>query len=126
VARVLERAFSLSTYAIHLTTKRSQTSLTLDLANVARGQEGEVVETDSEKQSVSRIANDGTYNMLWGLGAVNGAFRCECKRSACTEHVLMTTSEYVCLRSRDESVYSPGHDGPLPQAVSSIGFVKSS
>ena len=83
--------------------------MTLDLANLARGQEGEVVETDGEKQSVSRTANDGTYNMLWGIGAVDGAFRCECNRTVCTEHVFMTTSEYVRLRSRDDSVYSPGH-----------------
>jgi hypothetical protein len=79
------------------------------------------METDSEKQSVSQIANDGTYNMLWGLGAVDGAFRCECNRLACTEHVLMTTSEYARLRSRDEPLYSPGHDGLLPEGVSSSG-----
>ena len=77
--------------------------------------------TDSQKQRASRMANDGSYNMLWGLGAVDGAFRCECNRSACTEHVFMTTSEYVRLRSRDESVYAGGHNDPLPQGVSSIG-----
>jgi hypothetical protein len=67
------------------------------------------VETESQKQSASRTANDRTYNLLWAFEADGGAFLCECNRSACTEQIPMTPSEYVRLRDRQEIVYASGH-----------------
>ena len=71
------------------------------------------METDGRKRSVSRMANDRIYNELWGFGAQDGAFLCECMDS-CVVEVLMTPSEYVRLRDRREIVYAPGHDGVIP------------
>jgi hypothetical protein len=68
------------------------------------------VETDSQKQSASRIANDRTYNLLWALEAEGGAFLCECNRAFCTERIPITPSEYVRLRDRSESIYASGHE----------------
>jgi hypothetical protein len=70
------------------------------------------VQTDSQKQSASRIANDRTYNLLWALAAEGGAFLCECDRPSCTERIPMTPSEYVRQRDRHESIYSSGHGTP--------------
>jgi hypothetical protein len=64
------------------------------------------VEIDSRAQSVSRVASDQIYNVLWGVEAEDGAFLCECNRLSCTEVVMMTGSEYVGLRDRGESVYA--------------------
>ena len=72
--------------------------------------------TDSRKLSVSRTGNDHIYNVLWGVVAEDGAFRCECNDS-CIVEVLMRPSEYVRLRDRGEFVYAPGHDGAIPQNV---------
>ena len=47
------------------------------------------METDGRKKSVSRMANDRIYNELWGFGAQEGAFLCECMDS-CVVEVLMT------------------------------------
>jgi len=77
------------------------------------GRKGEVVETYGRKKSVSRMANDRIYNELWGFGARDGAFLCECMDS-CVVEVLMTPSEYVRLRDRREIVYALGHDGVIP------------
>jgi len=72
------------------------------------------VETDSRKQSVSWMANDHIYNVLWGVAGEDGAFLCECNGSSCTVEVPMTPSEYVRLRDRGELVYAPDHDGAIP------------
>ena len=64
------------------------------------------MEIDSRAQSVSRVASDQIYNVLWGVEAEDGAFLCECNRLSCTEVVMMTGSEYVGLRDRGESVYA--------------------
>ncbi len=72
------------------------------------------METDSQKQSVSRSANDRTYNLLWAVAAEGGAFLCECDRSSCTERVPMTPPEYVRVRERHEYVFAQGHDRPFP------------
>jgi hypothetical protein len=42
------------------------------------GQQGEVAETDSHNQGVSRAVNDLIYNTLWGVAAEEGGFLCEC------------------------------------------------
>ena len=70
--------------------------------------------TDSRKQSVPRAVNDQIYNALWGVGAEEGGFLCECEGSFCTVVVLMAPSEYVGLRDRSELVYAPGHDDAIP------------
>ena len=64
------------------------------------------MEIDSRAQSVSRVASDQIYNVLWGVEAEDGAFLCECNRLSCTEVVMMTGSEYVGLRDLGESVYA--------------------
>jgi hypothetical protein len=71
------------------------------------------VESDSGKQSVSLMVNDRIYDALWGFGAEDGAFVCECNRSSCAEEVVMTPSKYLSLRDRGEIVTAPGHDGPI-------------
>jgi hypothetical protein len=70
------------------------------------GEKGEVVE---RQERVSRIANERTYNLLWGLDAVDGAFLCECDRPSCIERVPMTLAEYVRRRDREEIIYAGGH-----------------
>ena len=65
------------------------------------------------EQNVSWTANDHIYNELWGFGARDGAFLCECMDS-CAVEVLMTPSEYVRMRDRRELVYAPGHGNAIP------------
>jgi hypothetical protein len=67
------------------------------------------VESDSQKQSASRTANDRTFNLLWALGAEGGAFLCECNRVSCSERIPITPSEYVRLRDRNEYIFASGH-----------------
>ena len=71
------------------------------------------MDANSQKQSVSRVANDRTYNLLWAVAAEGGAFLCECSRSSCTEQIALTPSEYVRLRERHEYVFAGGHAPPL-------------
>ena len=71
------------------------------------------MEAESQKQSVSRTANDRTYNLLWAVAAEGEAFLCECSRFSCTERIALTPSEYVRLRERHEYVFANGHEGPL-------------
>lgn len=78
------------------------------------------METVTRTQSVSRMANDRIYNVLWGFAADDGAFHCECRDSSCAVEVLLTPSEYVRLRDRGGLVYASGHDGATSQAVSPI------
>ncbi len=68
---------------------------------------------DGQQQSVSWMANDRIYNELWGFGAPDGAFICECKNS-CTVEIVMAPSEYVRLRDLGEVVYALGHDTAIP------------
>ena len=65
------------------------------------------MESDTRSQSV---LNEGIYNAVWGFGAEDGSFLCECERSSCAEEVVMTPSAYVRLRDRGEIVIAPGHD----------------
>lgn len=67
------------------------------------------METYGRKQTVSRMANDRLYNVLWGFDVEEGAFLCECADS-CSVRVLMTPSEYVRMCDRRERVHAPGHD----------------
>jgi hypothetical protein len=75
------------------------------------GPEGEAVEADGTKQSVSRLVNNRIYLVLLGFAVDDGDFLCECHGSSCIEEVPMRLSEYVRLRDREEFVYAPGHDG---------------
>jgi hypothetical protein len=71
------------------------------------------VDAESQKRSVSRGANDRTYNLLWAVAAEGGAFLCECSRSSCTERIALSPSEYVRLRGRHEYVFADGHELPF-------------
>ena len=71
------------------------------------------MESDSRKPSVSLSVNDRIYDALWAFGAEDGAFVCECERSSCADEVVMTPSEYVCLRDRGEIITAPGHASPI-------------
>ena len=62
------------------------------------------MEIDSRTQSVPRVANDRIYDVLWGVEAEDGAFLCECNRLSCTQVVVMTGSEYLCLRDQGEPI----------------------
>jgi hypothetical protein len=75
------------------------------------------VKTDSQKLSVSQIANDRTYSVMWAIGAEGGTFVCECNRQSCSERIAMTPSEYVRLRERHEYVFANGHDMPLADSL---------
>ena len=66
--------------------------------------------TPTEQDSL--WANDRISDMLWGVEATVGFFRCECHQPFCTEEVLMSRAEYVRLRDRAELVLAPGHEGP--------------
>ena len=68
------------------------------------------MESDSREQRVPLSVNDRIYNALWGFGAEDGAFVCECERSSCAEEIVMTPSEYLRLRDRGEIVTAPGHE----------------
>ena len=74
------------------------------------GRNGEAVEADRTKQSVSRVVNDRVYQVLLGFAVDDGPFLCECEGSFCVEEVSMRLSEYVRLRDREEFVFAPGHD----------------
>ena len=67
------------------------------------------MESDVRTQPGSSMVNDRIYNAVWGFGAEDGAFACECERSSCAEEVVMTPSAYVLLRDRGEIVIAPGH-----------------
>jgi hypothetical protein len=71
------------------------------------------MKSDGRNQRVSSIANDRIYNELWGFGAEDGAFVCECERSSCTEEVVMTPSAYLRLRDRGKIVTARGHEGAI-------------
>ncbi len=55
-------------------------------------------------------ANDRIYNVLWGAGALDGAFLCECSNAQCVEEVPMALAEYVRLRERDETLFARDHE----------------
>ena len=67
------------------------------------------METYGRTQSVSRMANDRLYNVLWGFDVEEGAFLCECA-DFCEVRVPMTPSEYVRTCDRSDLVHAPGHD----------------
>jgi hypothetical protein len=55
-------------------------------------------------------ANDRIYNVLWGPGALDGAFLCECSKAHCVEEVPMALAEYVRLRDREEALFARDHE----------------
>ena len=63
--------------------------------------------------NVPQYANDQIFNMLWGVGADDGPFLCECDGSSCTAKVSMSLSEYLWRRDRDELLYAQGHGSNL-------------
>jgi hypothetical protein len=56
---------------------------------------------------VVREMNDRTYNILWGLGAEDGDFACECGRNTCVERVDLLVIEYAARDARP--LLAPGH-----------------
>jgi hypothetical protein len=59
----------------------------------------------------TKDANDRIFNVLWGAGALDGAFLCECARAHCIEEVPMALAEYVRLRDRGEVLFARDHEG---------------
>ena len=88
----------------------SPTSLTSDWPIWPGGQKGEVVETDGDKRDARQSANDRTYNLMWGLGALDGAFLCECTRTGCVQETVLSPSEFMGHRRRDEPICVAGHE----------------
>ena len=68
---------------------------------------------DGDRQRVVRGTNDRTYNLLWALGALDGSFACECDRLACDEKIVLTSSEFVGFRRREQPICVTGHEDPL-------------
>ena len=58
--------------------------------------------------------------MLWGAGALDGAFLCECARAYRIEEVPMTLPEYVRLRDRDEVLFARHHEGSVAENLSDV------
>ena len=77
------------------------------------------MESDSRERGSSMV-NERIYNALWGFGAEDGAFACECGHSSCAEEVVMTPSAYLRLRDRGEIVTAPGHDRDLLVDVDTV------
>ena len=62
---------------------------------------------------VTKDANDRIYNVLWGAGALDGAFLCECSSAHCIEEVPMSLAEYVHLRDRNEALFARDHESSV-------------
>jgi hypothetical protein len=56
---------------------------------------------------IVREVNDRTYSVLWGLGAEEGDFACECGSEGCEERVVLLVIEYAARD--DEPLLAPGH-----------------
>ena len=61
-------------------------------------------------QLVAREVNDRTYSLLWGMGAEEGDFACECGRTECSQQLKLTLIEYAA-REDGRPLFAPGH-GP--------------
>ena len=57
-----------------------------------------------------RGTNDRIYNVLWGVGAEEGNFLCECGGANCIEHVELRSIEYAARRG--QAILAPGHTQP--------------
>jgi hypothetical protein len=66
---------------------------------------------------VVREVNDRTYNILWGLGAEDGDFACECGRNSCVERVDLLVIQYAARDARP--LLAPGH-APVGGAPASL------
>ena len=68
------------------------------------------------RQELMRDVNDRIYSVLWGLGAEDGEFVCECGDEGCTERLEVLVVEYA---ARDQQpLLAPGHPQVAPVAVS--------
>jgi hypothetical protein len=54
-----------------------------------------------------RDLNDRTFRVLWGLGAEEGDFVCECGRKGCDERLELLVIEYAARES--QPLLAPGH-----------------
>lgn len=54
-----------------------------------------------------RELNEHTYNVLWGLGAEEGDFACECGDQGCDERMGFLVIEYAARDS--QPLLAPGH-----------------
>ena len=57
---------------------------------------------------IVREVNDRTYSVLWGLGAEEGDFACECADEDCEARVMLLVIEYAARD--DEPLLAPGHE----------------
>lgn len=55
-----------------------------------------------------REVNDRTFNALWGFGADEGDFLCECGGTDCSERLELTVIEYAA-RPAGQPLLAPGH-----------------
>jgi hypothetical protein len=55
----------------------------------------------------TRDVNDHAYGVLWGLGAEEGDFACECGERGCHERVELLVIEYAARD--DQPLLAPGH-----------------
>jgi hypothetical protein len=61
-----------------------------------------------------REVNDRAYSMLWGLGAEEGDFACECGGKECRERVQLLVIEYAARD--DQALLAPGHRPLIPSS----------
>lgn len=59
-----------------------------------------------------RELNEHTYNVLWGLGAEEGDFACECGERDCCERVELLLIEYAARD--DRPLLASGHRQAAP------------
>lgn len=68
-------------------------------------------------QELLQAANDRTFSLLWGIGAEEGDFVCECGQRDCTDRLELTIIEYAA-REDGHWILAPGHEqvesGPSP------------
>ena len=66
---------------------------------------------------IEREVNDRTYNVLWGLGADEGDFACECGSKGCDERVELLVIEYAAHGA--QPLLAPGHAqaGAVPSSL---------
>ena len=67
---------------------------------------------------IVREVNDRTYSVLWGLGAEEGDFACECGSKGCDVRVELLVVQYAAREN--EPLLAPGH-APPRATPSSLG-----
>jgi hypothetical protein len=79
------------------------------------------MENERTPELVVREVNDRAYSVLWGLGAEEGDFACECGQEGCEERVDLLVIEYAARDSRP--LLAPGHRVVAPTVYSAESAV---